>query len=177
MPLDKRSTVMKILDDQNNLGVRADNKAVAFLTSLGLFAGFFFIYAKEIPVDYFIITLMAVYLAAAILGIYHIIIAINPRIRTIKRDDTKGKLSPHKAAFFAEINRFANVKEYKECLHEMLKDEETVLEVYCRQIFEVSRITAAKYKYAQRAVYFVMTAISAEFIMIIYVFVQKMLAT
>jgi hypothetical protein len=176
MSLDKRATVMKILDEQNNLGVRADNKAVAFLSSLGIFVAFFFIYAKDIPADYFMVALITVYLAAAILGIWNVIMTINPRIRINKSGDAKDKLNPHRAAFFAEICKFANPVEYKECLQEMLKDEETVLEVYTRQIYEVSLLTALKYKYAQRAVYCVMTAIAAEFVMIVYVFVNRTMA-
>jgi hypothetical protein len=176
MPLDKRATLVKIFDDQNSLGARADSKAVAFLTSLGIFVGFFFIYAKDIPANYFTVALIVIYLAAAILGMWNIIMTINPRIRTNKWDDTKDKLNPHKAAFFADISKFASPAEYKECLQEMLKDEETVLEVYTRQIYEVSLVTALKYKYAQRAVYFVLAAISTEFILIIYVFVNRALA-
>ncbi len=171
MSLDKRLAVMRILDDQNNLGVRADSKAIAFLTALGLFAAFFIAFVKDIDPNVITVVLVIIYFLAAILAIWNVILAINPRIRGSVSGGKKNQLDPYKAAFFAEICKFASLSDYKECLDLMLKDEDTIVEVYSRQIYEVSRITAAKYKYTQRAVYFVVTALSIEFVLIIYLFV------
>jgi hypothetical protein len=176
MSLDKRATVQKILDDQNNLGIRADSKALAFLTTLGIFTAFFIAFVKDIHPDYFSITLLVIYFVAAILGVWNIIMAINPRIRVQGTGVDKNKQDPYRAAFFAEICKFPNVQGYKECLQDFLKDEETVVDVYSRQIYEVSIVTAAKYRNTQRAVYFVITALFAEFILIIYLFVNNAIA-
>ena len=173
MALDKRAIVQKILDDQNNLGQRADTKALAFLTSLGLFTAFFIAFVKDIKPDLFSVLFLVVYFVAAILGIWNIIMAIHPRIKMPPTGGEKGKLDPYLATFFEEICKFDSVKDYKECLQGLLEDEDTVVDVYARQIFEVSTITAAKYKNTQRAVYFVITSLFAEFILIIYLFVLK----
>jgi hypothetical protein len=173
MPLDRRLAVMRVLDDQNNLSVRADTKAVSFLSALGMFAAFFILWARDVHPDYFTITIMVLYSLVAIMALWNIILAINPRIRGSDSGDKKDRLDPYRAAFFAEICKFSTLPDYKECLDKMLKDEETVIDVYARQIYEVSRIAAAKYKYTQRAVYCVISALSLEFILIVYMFVTN----
>jgi hypothetical protein len=176
MSLDKRMVVQKILDDQNALGVRADAKALGFLTTLGIFTAFFIAFVKDINPDYFSIAFLVIYFVSAILGVWNVINAINPRIRVQTEKGQAGKLDPHKAAFFAEICKFNNAQDYKECLEGMLKDEETVVDVYARQIYEVSIITSEKYRSAQRAVYFIIAALFSEFTLIVYLFVLKVVA-
>ena len=167
----RRAIVQKILDDQNNLGVRADSKALAFLTTLGIFTAFFIAFAKDIQADYFCVALLVIYFIAAILGVWNIIMAINPRIRRHNLDDKTCNVDAYKAAFFAEICKFASLKDYKASLEILLKDEETVIDVYARQIFEVSIVIEQKYKNTRRAVYYTLTALFSEFALIAYLFV------
>jgi hypothetical protein len=175
MSLDRIAAIKRILDDQNNLSARADTKAVAFLTSLGLFAAFFIYFIKDIAVNFFTIAMLAIYFASAVMAMYNIIMTISPRARGKEQKTSNGKPNPHKAAFFADICQFNNAGDYKVCLEEMLKDEQTIEDVYTHQIYEVSIVNSAKYKYAQRAVYYVLAAISAEFILVAYVFANKAL--
>jgi hypothetical protein len=175
MSLDRLTAIKRILDDQNTLGSRADTKAVAFMTTLGLFTAFFVYVIRDTPVNYFGEVVIFIYLVASILALYNIIMTIYPRTRSNGQLWNKGGPNPHKAAFFADICRFKGHGDYKECLDEMLKDEQVVEEVYARQIYEVSKLTAAKYKYAQRSVYFVVAAICAEFCLIAYIFVDKLI--
>jgi hypothetical protein len=173
MSVDRLAAIKRILDDQNNLSVRADTKAVAFLTSLGLFVAFFFYFVKDIAVNFFTIAALAVYFTSAVMAMYNIIMTINPRTRAKDQKPSNGKPNPHKAAFFADICQFNNAGDYKVCLEEMLKDEQTIEDVYIHQIYEVSIVNSAKYKYAQRSVYYVLAAISAEFILVAYIFGNK----
>jgi hypothetical protein len=167
----RRIVVQKILDDQNNLGVRADAKALTFLTALGAFTAFFLAFVKDIRPDFFSVSVLVIYFMAAILGIWNIIMVLNPQIRERRQAVEQDKRDPSRAAFFAEICKFNNLPDYKECLQDMLKDEETIVEVYSRQIYEVSIVIAAKYKHTRRAVYFIITALFAEFSLIAYLFV------
>jgi hypothetical protein len=173
--LNKFDVIKKILDDQNTLGARADTKAVAFLSSLGLFTVFFIYFVKDITINYLTIAVMVIYIISALLAIYNIIMTLYPRMRTSGKEGAVNSPDPNKAAFFADICRFNTLADYISCLQEMLKDEETVAAVYARQIYEVSALTASKYKYANRAAYFVMITIGAEFALIAYVFASKAL--
>ena len=174
MSLDKQSLVLRVLDDQNRLGERADVKSLYLVTALGFFTAFFIAFSRDIPMEPLSIVLVAIFLVSAITALVNIIMAISPRIRTIALDGEKGKLDPYRASFFGEICKFTNLPDYKECLNEMVKDEDTVIDVYTRQIFEVSKITAAKYRYTKRAVYLVITALIAEFILIAYLFINNL---
>jgi len=175
MSLDRLNTIKKILDDQNTLGARADTKAVALLTSLGLFTAFFIYFIKDIAVNYFSIIMLAIYFVSAVLAMYNIIMTIYPRTRSSGQEAGKSGPIPDKAAFFADICQFKNHKDYKECLQEMLKDEQIVEDVYTREIYEVSLLTSAKYKHAQQSVYFVLSAIITEFILVAFVFAERAL--
>ncbi len=177
MSLDKRTAVLRVLDDQNRLGEKADTKSISLLSALGFFTAFFIAYYKNIHPDPISITLVVIYFVTAILAILNIIMAVNPRIRLIGMGGNKDKADPSRAAFFAEICKFSTLPEYRECLKEMLKDEDTVIEVYTRQIYEVSQITAAKYKHTSRAVYFVISALSSEFVLIAYLFISNALTS
>jgi hypothetical protein len=175
MSLDKRTAVLRVLDDQNRLSERADNKSISLLSALGFFTAFFIAYNKDIEPDPVTIILVVVYFITAILAILNIIMAVNPRIRIMGMGGGKNKPDPSRAAFFAEICKFSSLPEYRESLKEMLKDEDTVIEVYTRQIYEVSQITAAKYKHTTRAVYFVIAALTSEFALIAYLFISNAL--
>jgi hypothetical protein len=173
MSVDRIVAIKRILDDQNNLGARADTKAVAFLTSLGLFVAFFITFLKDIAVNYFTIIILTLYFVSAVLAMYNIIMTISPRTRSNGKETGKCEPDPHKAAFFGDICRFQNIDEYKASLQEMLKDEQIIEDVYTRQIYEVSIVTSAKYRYAHRSVIWVLGAISAEFILVAYIFASK----
>lgn len=173
MSLDRRSVVLRVLDDQNRLGERADVKSLYLLSALGFFTAFFIAYSRDITMEPVSVALLAIFLISAILALVNIIMAINPRIRPNSAIE-KGKLDPYRASFFAEICKFPSLSDYKQCLNEMLTNEDVVLDVYTRQIYEVSQITAAKYRYTSRAVYLVITALTSEFVLIAYLFATRL---
>ena len=175
MSLDRLAAIKRVLDDQNSLGARADTKAVALLTTLGLFTIFFVYVIKDAPVNYFSGAAIFVYLISSVLALYSIVMTIYPRTKGEGQEAVKSGPDPHKAAFFADICRFKNHDDYKVCLEEMLEDEQIIEDVYTRQIYEVSQAISDKYKYAQRSVYFVMTAVAAEVCLIAYIFGSKLL--
>jgi hypothetical protein len=170
--LDRRLAVLRILDDQNRLGERADTKAISLLSALSFFTAFLVTFYRSIPSDLITIGLIICYFGAAISAILNIIIAVIPRIRVTGLSHEANEDAPYKAAFFGEISRFHDLFEYRKCLDNMLIDESTVIDVYIRQIYEVSHITVAKYKYATRAFYLVVIALLCEFALIGYLFIR-----
>ena len=176
MSVDRLGAIRKILDDQNALGARADTKAIATMTTLGLFTAFFIYVIKDSPVNFFSEIVIFIYLVTSIMALYNIILTIYPRMRNTGDSAEKNMRNPHKAAFFADICRFKSAGDYKDCLNEMLKDEQVIEEVYAGQIYQVSLLTSEKYKYAQRSVYYVVAAISAEFCLIAYIFANNLIS-
>jgi hypothetical protein len=174
----KLPMILRILDDQNRLLERADQKAISLLTTLGVFAAFFLAYYKSVPVNPFTITLIIVYLLSALLAIICAIMAINPRMRSKTNDGIKTVAGGQalQTTFFAGILKFPSAEAYKQSLEETLGNEETTARAYIQQIWDVSRINAGKYKYVQRTAWLIITALITELTIVAYVFIINMSA-
>jgi hypothetical protein len=168
---DKLSVVLRILDSENHLLERADQKAIALLSVLGVFMVFFVVYFRVIPINAVTITLSSIYFLFALLSIINLIMTVRPRIQQVgESEGDKDSIPASEPAFFMGIRRFQNLTAYKEALDAMSADEETTIDIYIRQIYSLAQINAAKYKYIQRAVLLVIVALTVELIIIAYLF-------
>jgi hypothetical protein len=174
MPWDKLSTVLRILDTENRLLERADQKAISLLSILGVFMVFFIVYYRVIPVNPLTVTLIIIYFVFALLAILNLIMTVRPRIRAVQEEsttDAEETPPPCEPAFFAGICQFPKLSAYRNALENMIRDETDAINIYTRQIYSLAKINAAKYKYIQRAIFLVITAITTELAIIIYLFI------
>lgn len=176
MPHDKLSSVLRILDNENHLLERADQKAVSLLSILGVFMVFFIVYYRLIPVNALTVTLTTVYFLCALASIVSLIFTLRPRIEQngAAKAGEVDKSSLGEPAFFAGISQFPNLDAYKESLGEMFKDESTTLDVYIRQIYSVAHINAAKYSNLRRATLLVIITLVMELAIIAYLFISHL---
>jgi hypothetical protein len=176
VPGDKHTKVLRILDDQNKLVERADAKAISLLSTLGIFTAFFIAHFNNIPINLVSIILIVIYFVGALSSIYHIILAISPRIRTKKSDKTEkiDESTAYQPTFFAGISRFADASAYKKRLDDLLSDEPGTTDMYVQQIYEIAKINTAKYKYVQRAVWLVVITLAAQLTLIIVTFTSRL---
>jgi hypothetical protein len=171
MTWDRLTHVLRILDAENRLLERADNKAISLLSILGVFMVFFIVYYRIIPVNPLTITLIIIYFAFAILAIISLIMTVRPRIQPAPGDGGENdEAPPGEPAFFAGISRYPTLAAYRQSLEEMTRDEATMINVYTRQVYSLARINAAKYKNVQRAVFLVIIALATELAIIVYLF-------
>jgi hypothetical protein len=173
MVKDKYSVIMRILDDQNRLTDRADSKAIALLSTLGIFTVFFIAQLSNIknftpPA----IALLVIYLVSIVLAILHIILAISPRIRTAKNKGQRssGDVSNLQPTFFGGISQFPDVNTYKKCIEDLVNNEGSVEDTYIRQVYEIARINRTKYKFVGRSVWFVVVALFSQITFIVLMF-------
>ena len=167
--------VLRILDNENRLVERADQKSISLLSILGVFMVFFIAYYRIIPVNILTGTLISLYFFFALLSIIHLILAIRPRIRRENvESEAKDSTPSRDPAFFGGICSFPNPTAYKKALEELLKDESQIANVYIRQIFSVARINKVKYKFVQRAIILVITTLAIELAVIVYLFIFYM---
>jgi hypothetical protein len=166
MPGPSLATVLKILDNENNLSQRADQKAVSTLSSLGVFMVFFVVYYRSIPVNVITVPLVLSYFILAALSIVWLITALRPR--------TKHKASPGSVnvTFFGSICRFDDAESYCQALAAQSGDEETAARLFSRQIYEVAQINQVKYRNINRATITVISALMVELVVIIYLFLS-----
>ena len=166
------SSVLRILDAENRLIERADQKAISLLSALGVFMVFFVVYLRVFPINVFTVILLLVYFVVALMAIVSLILTVRPRIRSGEEEtgDTD-KTAACEPAFFVGICKFPTLSAYRQALENMIKDEASTIDVYTRQIFSLARINAAKYKNIQRAVLLVIIALAVELTLVVYLFV------
>jgi hypothetical protein len=164
--------VLRILDNENKLSERADQKSISMLSILGVFMVFFIAYYRLIPINVVTLGLIMLYFLFALLSIFNLIMAIRPRIRKEKvGDDVDNKaVISCDPAFFTGICSFASPAAYKVALEAMLQNESQVAEVYIHQIFSVARINSEKYKHVQRGIVTVIVSLTIELAIIVYLF-------
>jgi len=164
--------VLRILDNENHLSERADQKSISMLSILGVFMVFFIAYYRLIPINIFTGVLILLYFFFALLSIVNLIMAIRPRIRKTKAEnEDEGKaIVSCDPAFFTGICTFTSPSAYKIALEAFLQDESQIAEVYIRQIFSVARINSEKYKHVQRGIITVICSLTIELTVIVYLF-------
>jgi hypothetical protein len=176
MPQEKLSVVLRILDSETQLIERADKKAIALLSIVGVFMVFFIVYYRLVPVNPVTVTLTASYFVFAILSIVSLVMTVRPRIHRgegTENQDVEG-IPPHEPAFFDGIRKFPSLEAYRKVLGEMMNDESAVFNIYSRQIFNLAQINAAKYKHLHRATFITIAALAIELTIIIYLFASYM---
>jgi len=166
------SSVLRVLDAENRLIERADQKAIALLSALGVFMVFFVVYFRVFPMNVFTITLLCIYFIVALMAIVSLILTVRPRIHAVEQETADTDKAPAcEPAFFVGICKFPTLSAYRQALEDMIKDEASTMNVYSRQIFSLARINAAKYKNIQRAVLLVIIALGVELALVAYLFI------
>ena len=175
MSIDRHAAVIKILDDQNHLAERADTKAISLLSTLGIFTVFFVSQLGNLNITGFLAAVVVVYFISIVLAIIEIIMAINPRIRSVKRAQASSQIDKPvpQPTFFEGICKFPNPNEYKKCLDTVLNSDEGITDIYINQIYQVAQINNTKYTCVKRAVWFVVIALASQLSIIGYIFTAK----
>lgn len=164
--------VLRILDNENRLGERADQKSISMLSILGVFMVFFIVNYRVLPINALTITMVTCYFFFAMLSIANFILAIGPRLRKEKIAGDAKDAAPVSCdpAFFTGICSFASSAAYKAALETFLGNEAQIADVYIRQIFSVARINSQKYKYVQRGTITIILSLAIELAIIVYLF-------
>ena len=162
--------VLRVLDAENRLLERADQKAIALLSALGVFMVFFIVWHRLIPINAFTVTLLVVYFIVSLMAIVNLILTVRPRIHSIEGISSTDKAVASEPAFFAGICKFPTFSAYKLALQDMVKDEASTIDVYMRQIFSLAQINQTKYRNIRRAILFVVIALGTELALVAYLF-------
>ncbi len=163
--------ILRILDNENRLSERADQKSISMLSIIGVFMVFFIVYYRVIPTNPLTVVLIILYFISALTAIINLIMAIRPRIKRQKATNGENKIElARDPAFFTGIAEFADVAAYKDSLQKTIQDESSISDVYIRQIYSVARINKAKYRYVQRGVVLAIVTLFIELVMITYLF-------
>tara|TARA_B000000532_G_scaffold174629_1_gene141542 strand:- start:136 stop:720 length:585 start_codon:yes stop_codon:yes gene_type:complete len=159
------STLFKILDNENQIMQRTDQKATTLLSILGVFMVFFIVHFLKLQMNWLIFLTVIVYFLAAFFTMINLILVISPRIKSEKIEDvdtTKGN-----PLFFAGISKYPNSTEYSNHLASITSDDEKIYKLFGNQVFALGTINLYKFKHMNRAIISFIIAISSELIIII----------
>ena len=172
----KLAAVLRILENETSLIERADKKAIALLSILGVFMVFFIVYYRLIPITPATLGMVAAYFACAIVAIASLVMTVRPRIHHAEEpEEVKAANAPLcEPDFFAGICKFPDLAAYRKALETLAEDENTAFNIYSKQVFSLAHINSVKYKHLHRATYLTISALAIELSIIVYIFANYM---
>lgn len=173
MARDKLAAILRILDAENKLLERADQKSISMLSVLGVFMVFFVVYHRVLPINPFTITMVTLYMGCALGAILSLILAIRPRIRQ-EQQETDAACPAGEPAFFMGICQYSSLSEYRKAVEELAASDDALPNVYIRQVYSLAKINAVKHKHVQRGALLVIVSLATELTLIAYLFMNYM---
>ena len=185
--------LLQILDGEQQIIQRTDQKAFTLLSILGVFMVFFIVHFPKIQMNFFIFLMMMVYFTSAMGTIYYLVRVIVPRIRKRKKPELDGDLeltfidkmknwiSNYKIhndyediekdevinpTFFAGISRFKSSSEYAVYLKSIAENEDGLYKMFASQVFALGNINQLKNENIRLALYFFISALLSELLII-----------
>ncbi len=160
---DNLKALFHVLDSEQQIIQRTDQKAFTLLSILGVFMVFFIIHFLKIQMDWFRFILVVVYFIVAFLAIVNLMLVIVPRIRK----DAPGDDSPEiNVTFFGGISTFKSSEEYANYLSNIANDDEKMYQMFSNQVYALGMINSYKNKSLKRAIIFFASAILSELLII-----------
>ena len=161
--------LLQILDGEQQIIQRTDQKALTLLSILGVFMVFFVIHFPKLQMNGITFTLMMIYFTAAIGTMYNLVRVIIPRVRIKSlKDFNKEKANQLSPTFFSGISHFSSPKEYSDFLKSKSNDEEELYSMFAEQVFSLGKINQSKNNYIRRSTFFFITALTSELLIIMF---------
>ncbi len=155
--------IFQILQSEQNILQRTDQKAFTLMSILGVFMVFFIVHFLKINITWFNVVMVIIYFIAALFAIGNLMLVIVPRMRS---DQEHEELPDINATFFGGIIEFKNPVEYAEYLNEITEDHEKTYKMFASQLYALGHINAYKNKHLRQAIMFFGTAILCELLII-----------
>ena len=155
--------IFHILQSEQLILQRTDQKAFTLMSILGVFMVFFIVHFPKIEITYLSGIMVFIYFITAGSGLVNLMLVIVPRIR----DDMGHEDLPEiNATFFGGIIQFMNPVEYADYLAELTEENEDTFRMFAAQVYALGHINAYKNRHMKRAILFFGSAIMSELIII-----------
>lgn len=157
------TALFRVLDSEQQIIQRTDQKAFTLLSILGVFMVFFIVHFTKVPMDWFRFILVVIYFTVAFIAIINLMLVIVPRIREDTSKDDKPEIN---VTFFGGISTFKSSEDYASYLSEISSDDKKMYHMFSNQVFALGKINAFKNKALKRAIIFFALAIMSELLII-----------
>lgn len=160
-----------ILNNEQVLLKRTDQKASTLMSTLGIFMVFFIVHYKNIPMTMPILGMIYLYFAASFVTILSLLRVLTPRLKNTQIQDAKGKMP--NPTYFAGISQFGNNEEYRKYLMDFTQNETETFNLFADNLYAVGQINAQKLKFFNLGMKAFATAIFFELVVIISMYIQN----
>ncbi|MBT3216681.1 MAG: hypothetical protein HOD97_03440 [Candidatus Marinimicrobia bacterium] len=154
-----------VLNSEQQILMRTDQKAFTLMSILGVFMVFFIIHFLKIQINWVTVTLVLIYFIAALISIINLVLVIVPRIRNDRPLDDSPEVN---ATFFGGISQFNSSQEYATYLKEVAEDDEKMYNMFSNQVFALGKINKYKNSALKKAIMYFAIAIISELLIIMY---------
>jgi len=153
--------IAQILNSEQQILLRTDQKAYTLLSILGVFMVFFLVHYTRIPVNWAVLFLLVCYFISAYMTIFNLVKTVIPRLG----------FAPN-PTFFEGIRRYKDADEYFEFIKEVNDDYDQMLKLFSLQTHALAQINHEKNKYLRRGIVFFISAITFELSIIMITFLK-----
>ena len=159
-------SLFKVLDSEQQIIMRTDQKAFTMLSLMGVFMVFFLVHFPKIQINWFNFIMLILYLVAALVALIQLIMVINPRIKKREHQDDLPEINP---TYFKGIVSFDNAAKYGKYLRKIMDDENRSYTMFANQVYSVASINNYKHGHMQTAIRFFAVAIISELLIVMSV--------
>jgi hypothetical protein len=154
-----------VLNSEQQILMRTDQKAFTLMSILGVFMVFFIIHFLKIQINWVTVILVLIYFIAALIAIINLVLVIVPRIRDDSPLDDTSEIN---ATFFGGISQFKSSKEYARYLKEVADDDDKMYNMFSNQVYALGTINKYKNTALKNAIIFFAIAIISELLIIMW---------
>ena len=158
--------IFHILQSEQLILQRTDQKAFTLMSILGVFMVFFLVHFPKIQINWFNFIMLILYLVAALVALIQLIMVINPRIKKREHQDDLPEINP---TYFKGIVSFDNASKYGKYLRKIMDDENRSYTMFANQVYSVASINEYKHGHMQKAIRFFAVAIISELLIVMSV--------
>ena len=120
MKEDHYLSLFKVLDSEQQIITRTDQKAFTMLSLMGVFMVFFLVHFPKIQINWFNFIMLILYLVTALMALIQLIMVINPRIKRREKQDDLPEINP---TYFKGIVSFESASQYGKYLRKIMNDD------------------------------------------------------
>lgn len=163
--------VLNIINNEQSIMSRTDQKAYTLMSILGVFMVFFIVYYRFLVVNPFILVMLVPYFVAAFVTIIALIQVIQPRFSDEPPSSGEEPYMPD-PTYFGGIVKFADGDEYYEFIKGLKGDSEEGLILLSRQVYTLGKINYRKNIALRRGILAFVITIATELLMILSTFLM-----
>ena len=149
-------SLFKVLDSEQQIITRTDQKAFTMLSLMGVFMVFFLVHFPKIQINWFNFIMLILYLVTAMVALIQLIMVINPRIKRREKQDDLPEINP---TYFKGIVSFESASEYGKYLRKIMDNDNRSYTMFANQVYSVASINEYKHGHMQKAIRFFAIAI------------------